>query len=327
MALRVTVIAGGVLDPKTAPATKHDLSFVPLGDTDALKKSLAEADAFVTRQVLVTDELMRVGKRLRLVQQVGAGVNRIDLAAAGALGIPVANTQGAPTTAVVEHMFLLILAALRDLPGQIDALRAGTWPDRTVWENDEITGRTVGLLGYGEIGREFTRRMIAFGANMLVTTRTVPENPPDGVRFVDLETLLRESEILVIAAPLTPETKGMIGAKELAKMQPSALFVNVGRGAIVDEAALCETLADGRIRGAAIDVFTHEPLPLDSPFRTLPNVILTPHSGGSTKHARRRIWAAAMDNLDRLASGRELINIVNTRELEAGDGRRHQPPP
>jgi phosphoglycerate dehydrogenase-like enzyme len=317
MALRVTVIAGGVLDPKTAPATKHDLSFVPLGDIDALKKSLAQADVFVTRQVLVTDELMRVGKRLRLVQQVGAGVNRIDLAAAGALGIPVANTQGAPTIAVAEHMVLLILAALRGLPAQLDAVRAGRWPTTDVWENDEICGRTVGLIGYGSIGRAFTKRMLAFDAKMLVMTRTRPLEAPHGVRFVDLDTLLRESEILVIAAPLTPETTGMIGAKELAKMQPSALFVNVGRGAIVDEAALNDVLANGRIRGAALDVFTQEPLPLDSPFRKLPNVILTPHSGGSTKHARGRIWAAAMDNLDRLAAGRELINIVNRMELAA----------
>lgn len=315
MALRVTVIAGGVLDPGTAPASRHDLAFVPLGDTKTLKKSLADADAFVTRQVLVTDELLSVCNRLRLVQQVGAGINRIDLAAAGARGIPVANTPGAPTIAVAEHMVLLILAALRSLPAQIEALRAGRWPTTDVWENDEICGRTVGLIGYGSIGRAFTKHMLAFEAKMLVTTRTRPLEAPHGVRFVDLETLLSESEILVIAAPLTPETEGMIGAKELAKMKPSALFVNVGRGAIVDEAALHEALTKGRIRGAALDVFVDEPLPLDSPFRALSNVIMTPHSGGSTKHARGRIWAAAMDNLDRLASGRELINIVNRKEL------------
>ncbi|MGV6874865.1 NAD(P)-dependent oxidoreductase [Pseudochelatococcus sp. B33] len=317
MALRVTVIAGGVLDPGTAPATTHDLTFVPLSDPGALRRSLVEADAFVTRQVAVTDELLSVCKRLRLVQQVGAGINRIDLAAAGARGIPVANTPGAPTIAVVEHMFLLILAALRDLPGQLDAMRSGVWSDTVVWENDEIAGRTVGLIGYGSIGRAFAARMLAFDARMLVTTRTVPDDTPQGIRFVDLDTLLRDSEILVVAVPLTQETKGMIGAKELAKMQPSALFVNVGRGAIVDEAALYEALANNRLRGAALDVFTQEPLPLDSPFRKLPNVILTPHSGGSTKHARRRIWTAAMDNLDRLAGGRELINIVNARELSA----------
>lgn len=318
MALQVTVIAGGVLDPRTAPATRHALDFVPLGDIEALKRSLSEADAFVTRQVKVTDELLAVCKRLRLVQQVGAGINRIDLAAAGARGIPVANTAGAPTIAVAEHMVLLILAALRDLPAQIDAVRAGRWPTTDVWENDEISGRTVGLIGYGSIGRAFTRRMLAFDARMLVTTRTVPRDAPEGVRFVDLDTLLRESEILAIAAPLTPETEGMIGARELAKMKPSALFVNVGRGAIVDETALYEALANNRLRGAALDVFTQEPLPPESPFRKLANVILTPHSGGSTKHARGRIWAAAMDNLDRLAEGRDLINIVNAKELGAG---------
>jgi phosphoglycerate dehydrogenase-like enzyme len=317
MALQVTVIAGGVLDPSTAPASRHDLTFVPLGDTETLKKSLADADAFVTRQVLVTGELLSVCNRLRLVQQVGAGINRIDLAAAGARGIPVANTPSAPTIAVAEHMILLILAALRGLPAQIEALRAGRWPTTDVWENDEICGRTVGLIGYGSIGRAFTKRMLAFDARMLVTTRTPPLEAPHGVRFVDLDTLLRESEILVIAAPLTRETEGMIGARELAKMKPSAVFVNVGRGAIVDEAALHEALAERRIRGAALDVFTQEPLPLDSPFRTLSNVIMTPHSGGSTKHARGRIWAAAMDNLDRLASGRELVNIVNKKELAA----------
>lgn len=317
MALRVTVIAGGVLDPSHAPTMSHDVTFVPLGDPDALKASLEDADAFVTRQVRVTQELLNAGRRLRLVQQVGAGVNRIDLAAAGALGIPVANTPGAPTIAVVEHTFLLILAALRRLPAQIDGMRAGIWSDTDIWENEEISGSTVGIVGYGLIGQELARRLIAFGAKVLVNTRTAPRVAPDGIGFVDLDTLMRESDILIVATALTPETRGLVGRRELGLMKPSAFFVNIGRGPIVDEQALYEMVASRVIRGAALDVFSQEPLPRDSPLRTLSNVILTPHSAGATRHARNRIWRAALDNLDRLASGRELINIVNAKELAA----------
>lgn len=311
MTLRVTVAADGFLDPGSTPAMEHELCFVPYADVAALRAALAGADALLTRRADVTVDLLRHAPQLRLVQQVGIGTDRIDLAGARRLGVSVANTPGAVSTAVVEHTFLLILASLRKLAAQIDCVRAGGWSGTDVWEANEISGSTVGILGYGSVGRGIASRALAFDARVLVTDRRPIEAPLPGIHAVDLHTLLRESDILIVAASLTPETRGLIGRTELAAMRPSALLVNIARGAIVDEQALLEALTAGRLRGAALDAFTLEPLPADSVLRKLPNVLASPHTAGSTRQSRDRIWQQMRANLDRLAANDALLNIVN----------------
>lgn len=311
MALRVVIAADGFLDPDHTPGMDHDVTFVPYDDLGALTESLAEADAFVTRRVNVTAEFLRNAGRLRLVQQVGVGTDRIDLAATASHGIAVANTPGAPCNAVVEYTFLMILSAYRNFATQLECIREGGWSGVEVWEANEISGKTLGIIGYGVIGRGIARRALAFDARVLVTDIVSPPDVPDGVSMVDLETLMRESDIVVVAASLTPETRGLIDRDTLALMKPSGLLVNVARGAIVDEDALLEALNTGRLWGAALDAFVREPLPKDSPLRHMPKVVATPHAAGSTKESRARIWHHMLDNLDRLAAGRELRNVVN----------------
>ncbi len=313
--MRVTIATDGFLEREATPAMEHELVFVAHDDSSALSASLAGSDALVTRRAQVTAELLRSGTRLRLVQQVGVGTDRIDLAAASALSISVANTPDAPSNAVVEHAFLLILAALRGFVAQVNAMRDGGWSGAEVWNGEEIAGKTVGIIGFGSIGRELARRCVAFGANVLASTRTIPAQAPVGTAFVDLPMLLRRSGIVVVAASLTPETRGLLGRSELAMMSSSAILVNIARGAIVDEEALIEALRAGRLRGAALDAYSREPLPADSPLRTLPNVLPTPHSAGSSRQSRERIWRQMLDNLDRLAAGRDLVSVVNAADL------------
>jgi phosphoglycerate dehydrogenase-like enzyme len=283
---------------------------VPCEDAEALAAALAQADALVTRRVDVGDALLRGAGCLKLVQQVGTGTDRIDLAAIERHGVALSNTPGAPSNAVVEHSFLLMLAALRDLPRQVDSIRGGGWSGTEVWEGGEIAGSTLGIVGFGAIGSGIARRALAFEATVIATTRTIPCAPWPAVEFVDLKTLLRRSDILVLAPALTPRTRGMIGAAELALMKPSALLVNVSRGAVVDEAALIDALQGGRLRGAALDAFVTEPLPPESMLRRMPQVIATPHSAGSSRQSRARIWAQIVENLARLADGRMPKNIV-----------------
>ncbi len=304
-----------MLEADTSPPMPYELSFPRYDDPVALAASLREADALVARRVNVTPELLDGCTRLRLVQQVGVGTDRIDLAAAGARGVRVANTPEATSNAVVEHTFLLILAALRGLEAQLNAMRAGGWSGAEVWAGEEIAGKTVGVIGYGSIGSEIARRVLAFGARVLVNTRTKRADAADGLQFVDLATVLKESDIVVLAAALNPATHGLLGRQELELMKPSALFVNIARGAIVDEQALVDLLASRHIKQAGIDAFALEPLPQDSPLRGLANVVITPHSAGSTRQSRERIWRQMKENLDRLEEGRDLINVVNLDRL------------
>ncbi|MGV6874861.1 2-hydroxyacid dehydrogenase [Pseudochelatococcus sp. B33] len=312
--MRVVIATDGFLEPEYTPKMKHDIAFVPHDDIEALAAALARSDALVSRRVNAPAEFLKRIANVRLVQQVGVGTDRIDLMAASALGISVANTPDAPNNAVVEHTFLIILAALRGFSDQVNAMRTGGWSGAEVWEGEEIGGKTVGILGFGSIGSDLARRLVAFKAETIVHTRTVPAEAPAGIAFVDLPTLLRRSDILVVAAGLNPSTRGLLGPAELAMMKPGALFVNIARGAIVDEPALIEALGTGRLRGA-LDAFAREPVPADSPLRRMAGVVVTPHSAGASRQSRDRIWAQMRDNLDRLADGRELINVINRRDL------------
>ena len=206
---------------------------------------------------------------------------------------------------------MLVLTALRRLVPQVNAMRDGGWSGAEVWDGEEIAGKTVGIIGFGSIGRDLGRRFVLFGADVLAHTRTVPSHVPAGTAFVSLQVLLERSDIVIVAVSLNDSTRGLLGPAELFRMKRSALLVNIARGAVVDEPALIEALRSDRLR-AALDAYVREPLPTDSPLRTLPNVLQTPHSAGSSRQSRERIWLQMLDNLDRLAEGRDLVNLVNS---------------
>ena len=255
----------------------------------ALADALHDVHALVVSEGLrVTEEVLRGAPSLRIVVCVGSGLDPVDLAAARERGVQVADTPLAGVVSVAEHTFALLLALERHLTRADADLRRGGWsPLQHVGR--ELHGRVLGLVGFGRVGREVAWRARAFGMDVRWSDAPLDLGPAgyEWTRRVTLEELLPQADVLSLHVPLTRATRGLIGASELARLKAGAVLVNCARGGVVEERALCEALASGRLRGAALDVFATEP-PGESPLLALPNVVLTPHVGGATVEARRR---------------------------------------
>jgi len=259
----------------------------------------------------VTAAMMDGAPRLRLIQKIGVGVNTIDLEAAAARGVAVANMPGTNSQAVAEMTLLLMLGALRRAAYFDGLTRAGEgWrPDLTALDGvGEIAGRTVGFLGYGSIPSRLTPALKALGAEVVYHARRA--RPDAMARHVDFDQLLALSDILSLHIPATPETRGLIDGPALARLRPGAILINTARGELVDQAALVAALQSGRLRAAGLDVFAHEPLPIDDPLLQLPNVLLAPHLAWLTPETLERSLAVAIENCQRIRDGRPLLHKV-----------------
>ena len=262
-----------------------------------LAKALEGCHALMIRSATqVTAEVLRGAPSLKLVVRAGTGLDNVDAAEAQRLGVAVRNTPAANAVSVAELVFGLLLALERHLVPAASDLARGTW-EKSKYAGREIAGRRLGLLGFGRIGREVARRARAFDMEVQAFDALLPAWPEgwEWVKRTSLEAMLPEIDVLSLHLPLTNETRGMIGAGQLARMRSDALIVNAARGGIVDEAALAVALREGRLRGAAFDVFEREPLPNDSPLVGLPNALLTPHLGASTREAQTRAGLEAAD--------------------------------
>jgi phosphoglycerate dehydrogenase-like enzyme len=251
------------------------------------------------------------GARLRLIQKIGVGVNTIDLEAAKSRGIAVCNMPGTNTRAVAEMALLLMLACLRRLPLIDRATRDGRgWQLSSDLQDSyaELSGRTVGLVGYGAVGRTLAPILAALGAAVIYTD-TAPD-PSAATAFRTLDALLREADIISLHVPLTPETANLIDRKRLESMRPGAILVNTARGGLVDQAALVEALRSGRLAAAGLDVFDPEPVSAGEPLLKLDNVVLTPHLAWLTTGTLRRSLEVAVENCRRLAAGETLLHRV-----------------
>ncbi|GAA5232204.1 hypothetical protein GCM10025795_06060 [Verticiella sediminum] len=255
--------------------------------------ALRDADAVITRSLVVTPEILAQCPRLRIVAKHGAGVDTIDVAAATELGIVVANSGDANALGVAEHAVVLMLATLRHVPDIHEIVKTGGgFAERERRVFGDLWESTVGLVGFGNIGRAtgrmcqggFRSTLIAFDPTVDAATMAAA----GAQKMPDLDTLLQRADIVSLHLPLTDGTRHLIGARELDLMQRDAIIVNTSRGGIIDEAALCDALRTGRIAGAGIDVFEQEPPPRDNPLFALKNVVLSPHIGGATLAARRR---------------------------------------
>lgn len=236
----------------------------------------------------VTGEVLRAVPELKVVVRAGTGLDNIDQAEARKCGVIVLNTPNANAISVAELVLGLALALERHLVPASNDLSRGVW-EKTKYMGRELCGRTLGLLGFGRIGREVATRGRAFGMPVIACDPLISSWPAgfEWVRRVTLEPLLGESDVLSLHVPLTPETKGSIGAEQLARMKPDAILINGSRGGVVDEEALTHALKSGVLRGAAVDVFATEP-PGALELLTLPNVLPTPHLGASTAEAQKR---------------------------------------
>ena len=255
----------------------------------------------------------------KLLQMPSVGFDTVDHRAAAELGIPVANAAGYNKDAVADWTVMAMIALLRHSFHGDRAMRAGRWrPDDPV--RKEMLGRelgavTVGIIGLGNVGSSVARRLTAFGTRILFTD--VVARDFAGAERVALDTLLKESDLICIHTPLDVDTGALIGAAELAKMKRGAFLINAARGPIVDEKALIEALGSGHLAGAGLDVYEVEPLPVDSPLRTMENVVLAPHAGGATVEADARLLEVVGDNLRRVLEGHAPLNVVNAVKVGA----------
>ena len=261
--------------------------------------------------------LLDAAVQCRAIFQPTAGVQGIDCSHAAALGIPVANAPGTNDRAVAEWTVMAILALLRDVWRHHSGVLAGEWAmvsaaSTGVWE---LGGRTVGIVGLGRIGRAVAARLEPFELGRLVYADTAASDAAVEralkVERLSLDELCAVSDAVTVHVPLTDATRGLLDARRLGLMAPGAVLVNVARGEVVDEAALCAALHSGALRGAALDVFAHEPLPAGDPLRACPNVLFSPHLAGSTNEARERMIASALRNLDRTLRGGTPEHVVN----------------
>ena len=261
----------------------------------------------VLRPITVTD--LDAAPRLRLIHKLGAGVNTIDLVAAGERGVTVCNMPGANAVAVAESTIALILAALRRHTELDRRTRAGRgWPldVRLAGIVRELADCTIGLVGHGHVARQVEQRLLALGARVLHHTRADDGTPT----YRPLDSLLAECDVISLHLPLTPATTRLIGAVELARLRPGAILVNTSRGDIVDEPALVDALMSGHLGGAALDVFAGEPVDPANPLLRLDNVLVQPHVAWLTRGTVRRCTELAAANARRLAAGEPLANVV-----------------
>ena len=288
-----------------------ELSVVDETDEAAFAELMTEAEVLLHVLKPVTAEVIAGAPRLRLVHKLGVGVNTIDLEAARARGIQVANMPGTNSQAVAEMTLMLMLATLRRATYFDRITRAGDgWrPDLELLDSSgEICGRTVGFFGFGGGPSRIAAALTALGAEVIYTARAAKPEVP--YPFVGFDELLARADILSLNAPATPETRGLINAEALARMKPGAIIVNTARGELIDEAALVAAIKSGHIAGAGLDVFQTEPTPPDNPLFALPQVVLAPHIAWLTPETLERSIAVARDNCRRLAAGELLVNRV-----------------
>ncbi len=294
---------------------------VPTLPRDELLRRIADYDAIVGRSAThISADLLHAAKRLRVIGRAGVGIDNIAVETATELGIAVINAPAGNTIAVAELFFGVVISLKRMLPLAYESMHSATWA-RSALLGTELNGKTLGIVGLGRIGGEVSARARAFGMSVVAFDPYISES-----RFVSLhvrreaslEALLDESDVVTVHTPLTEETFGMIGERELKRLSQSAIVVNMARGGIVNEEALVDVLESGRLAGGAIDAFTKEPLAPDSRLRQVKNLFLTPHIGASTAEAQRNVAVDACAAVrDALLTG-ELSRSLNAANGEPG---------
>ncbi len=267
---------------------------------DELDARLTDAEVVLTNKVVLDRATLERHRHIQLICVLATGTNNIDLDATTELGIAVKNVTGYGTSSVVQHVFALMLALARRLPAQLDAVKRGDWsrsPQFCLLDQpiDDLAGKRLGIVGYGELGRAVARMGECFGMEALIAERRGEPPRPDRLPF---EQVIAEADVLSLHCPLTPQTERLIDAEVLAAMQPSAWLINTARGGLIDEAALANALDRGIIAAAALDVLSQEPPPADHPLLApRENLIVTPHIAWAARSARQRIVDLTCDNI------------------------------
>lgn len=287
----------------------------PQAGSEEIAAAMQEAEYLLGFVRHLPDEAYSRASRLKLVQVMSAGYDRVNIAGARAARVPICSNGGANSVAVAEHTMMLILAVYRKLVAYHQNVAAGRWNQgipRTV-DIYELAGKTVGLVGLGNIGQQVAWRLRAFDANVIYydAFQQSPEVETRlGVRYVPFETLLETADVVSLHVPLNHDTRDMIDARALARMKPKAILINTCRGEVVQEEALIEALRQGRILAAGLDTQAQEPADPANLLLTLPNVTLTPHSAGPTVDSFRKRFQNGFDNIQRVANGEPPLWVI-----------------
>ena len=300
--------------PALLKPTLDEWQFYDATPPEQVVERLQGANVVVINKVLMTREVLEAAPDLKLIVAGATGVDNIDVAAAKELGIPVCNVRGYSSESVAQHAFSLILALSNSIIPYHALVQDGGWQRASgfnllEYPLTELDGKTLGILGYGDIGRAVERIGKAFGMNVLLADRKGAENLREGrFRFEDV---IEKSDVLTIHCPLSDETRGLIGGPELAAMKDSAILINVSRGGIVDEQALVDALKDGQIAGAGFDVLSKEPPKDGNPLLdvSLPNLIITPHCAWASVEARLRMFEQIAAVIKAFKAGKPM-NVV-----------------
>lgn len=288
---------------------------------DALARALPDADGALGASLRITPELLDRAPRLRAWSTISVGFDNFDVADLTRRGIVLAHTPDVLTEATADTVFALILASARRVVELVEYVKSGQWR-QSIGEalyGTDVNGKTLGIVGLGRIGTALARRAaLGFRMPVLYTSRSPhPQAEAQfGARRVELDELLATADFVCLQVPLSPQTRHLIGARELAKMKRDAILVNASRGPVVDEAALIDALRAGAIRAAGLDVFEHEPLAADSPLLSMRNVVALPHIGSATRETRHAMARCAAENVIAALDGTLARNIVNRDVLQ-----------
>ncbi len=296
-----------------AVASQGRLAVFDRTDPAEVVARAAGATIVLTNKTPLSAETLEALPDVRLISVLATGVNVVDLDAARARGITVCNVPGYSTPHVAQTVFALLLELTNRPAEHAAAVRAGAWtacPDFCFWRGElvELAGRTLGLVGYGAIAQAVAAIGRAFGMRVLATRRSTA-TAEAGVTFTDIDTLFRESDVLSLHCPLTPETDGLVNAVRLATMKPTAYVINTARGGVIVEQDLAAALNEGRIAGAGLDVLSAEPPPANNPLLTAKNCLITPHIAWASRASRERLIAATAENIRNFLAG-TLQNVV-----------------
>jgi phosphoglycerate dehydrogenase-like enzyme len=307
---------------KPAGFTLHQLP--SNASTADIATAMREAEYLLGFVRFLPDEAYAQAKRLKLVQVLSAGYDRVNIAGARAVRVPICSNGGANSVAVAEHAIMLMLAVYRKLVLYHQNVAAGRWMQGVPRTEDvfELEGKTVGLVGLGNIGQQVAKRLRGFDVKVIyydAFRRSPEEEAQFNVQYVPFETLLETADVVSLHVPLNHDTQGMIDARALARMKPKAILINTCRGEVVQEEALIDALRQGRILAAGLDTQAKEPADPDNPLLTLPNVTLTPHSAGPTVDSFRKRFHNGYANIQRVASGQPPLWVIpEMRDLFPG---------
>ncbi len=311
-------IAEGGLDALRAAG--HEVDVATGVSPDDLLDAVVDAAALIVRSATtVTADVLEAGTELVVVGRAGIGLDNVDVEAATRRGVMVVNAPQSNVLSAAEHTLALLLAQARNVPQAHAALTAGRW-ERARWEGVELADKTLGIVGLGRIGKLVAQRASAFGMRIIAHDPFVaPERARQlNIELVDLDALAATADFLTLHVAKTPDTVGLVGKDFLAKVKPGIRIINVSRGGVIDEAALAEAVADGRVAGAALDVFEAEPT-TDSPLFDLPQVVVTPHLGASTREAQDKAGDTIAEQVALALAGEFVPFAVNVSAAEASE--------